>query len=151
MSDRDVSGSDVGNHLRDEERIVFRTLLSAVDSEISGFLLESVQTSDASREDYAHAVFVDAFVLEPGVGDGLVGCSQGIHGVKIELAHLATVEMIFRLVAFHLAGELRLELRGVEVCDRAGAAYSLLGVFPGSLHVVSDGAQGSQSGHYYSL
>ncbi len=54
----DVAGSDVGNHLGDEERVVFWALLFAVNSIIACLFLKSVQAAYAGSDDYAGTVAV---------------------------------------------------------------------------------------------
>ncbi len=151
MGYRDVAGCDVGNHLRNEEGIVFRSLLRSVHRIVACLLLECVETADTCGEYHAHAVLVNTFVLKTCVGDCLVGCSQGIHRIEVELTHLATVKMSRRIVTLHLTCELRLEFGGIEVCDRSRAALSLLGGLPCGGYVVTEGAEGTETRHYYSL
>ena len=57
--DGDFSGSDVGDHLRNEERIVFRTHFFAVDGVVASFFFEGVDTADTNAENNADAVLVD--------------------------------------------------------------------------------------------
>ena len=101
-----------------------------MDRIVACLLLEGMQTADAGREYHSHTILVYAFVLKTGVSDCLVGGRQSIHGVKIELTHLAAVEMRGRIISLYLARELRLEFRRVKMSDRRSSALSPLGCLP---------------------
>ena len=66
MVDGDVSCGYVGNHFRNEERVVFRTLLLAVEGIVSGLFLKSVEAADSGKRKsllrgfYQHSRFQDS-------------------------------------------------------------------------------------------
>lgn len=148
---RDVSRSDVGNHLRDEEGVVFGAV-GGVDGIISGLLFESVKTADACGDDYTDAVAVEVlFFLKTGISYGLTRSHHGILGIKVELTQLFAVEMLVAVETLDLAGELGFEQRCVEMGDRAGTAHAVDGVFPGGLHIVAERSDGAEACDYYSF
>ena len=120
---------------------------------VSGFFLESVKTTDAGGNNHTHAVAVKtiAFGFQSGVGHGLAGRYHGILGIEVELACFATVEVLLGVEVLHLASEACLEQGGVEMGDRASAAYTVLGVLPGGGHVVADGGDGAKACNYDSF
>ena len=143
--------SDVGNHLGDEEGVVFRTLLCAVECVIAGFLFEGVQTADTGCKDHTYTVFVDAFIFKPCISDSFISCHERIHCVEVELACFLAVEMLGLIEILHLTSKLSLELAGIEVCNRACAANAFLGVFPCCRYIIADRRQGAQTGYYNSF
>ena len=146
-----MPGSDVSDHLGNEEGIVFRSFL-AVHGIIPGLLLEGVKTTDASSEDHAYPVFVDTLlIVEVSVVDSFLGCLEGIHRVEIQLTHLPAVEIVLRLEVLNLTGKLRLEERRVEVRDLAGSALSLHSVFPRCRHIIAYRGERSETGDYNSF
>ncbi len=151
MVDRDVSGCDVGDHFRNEERIVFRTLVS-VKGVISGFLLEGVQATDTGGEDHADTILVDTLLgIELSVVDSLLSSHEGILGVEVELAQLLAVEVFFGVKILYLTCKLRLEKRSVEMSDGAGSALTLDGTLPSLGHVIAEGSERTESGDYNSF
>ncbi len=151
MLDRDVAGCDVGNHLGDEEGIVFGSLLRAMKCEISGFLLECVKSADTCRENNADTILVDSFAFKTCIFYCLVGSLKRIHGVKVKLTGFLAVEMRGRIKILDLACELCLEFGCVEVCNRGGTALAGLGILPGRRHIVADRSQSPESRYYNSL
>ena len=146
---RDVTRRNVGNHLGNEEGVVFRALV-LVEGIVSGFFLKGVEAADTGCDNYTHAVFVNvrAFGLETGVLDCLTGRHEGILGVEVELTELAAVKVFVGIEALHLACELGLELGGVEVSDGAGPADTALGGIPGSCDIISQGGDGAHTRYY---
>ena len=72
----DLSGSDVGNHLRDEERIELRTSLDVL-TVVDHLLLERVDTTDAHAVNDADAALVHRLKVESRVLDTLNGANHG--------------------------------------------------------------------------
>ena len=68
----DVSGGDVGNHLRDEEGVVFWAFFF-VFGIITGFFFKGVKAADTGSDDNTDAVFVDSLRVEVGIFDCLSG------------------------------------------------------------------------------
>ncbi len=142
--------SYVGDHLGNEERIVFRPFL-LVNSIISRFFLKCVKAAYAGCEYHAYAVFVKVFVVESCIFDCLVGRHQSVHGIQVERPRLLAVEMLFGLEVFHLACKLRLEQACVEMRNRACSADAFFGVAPGRLYIIADGRQRAEAGYYNSF
>ncbi len=75
---RHMAGSDVGDHLGDEEGVVFGTLLF-IERIVTGFLLEGVEAADTGGYDNAYPVAVEVgSLLQAGVGHGLTGGHERI-------------------------------------------------------------------------
>ena len=146
----DLSGSDVGNHLRDEERIELRTSLDVLTI-VDHLLLERVDTADAHAVNDADAALVHRLKVESRVLDTLNGANHGQLRVAVHLAHLLAVQVIADVEVFHLAGELRLEVRRIKLCNRCCAAFTSHEVLPGLLRRVTDWSNGTQACYYYSL
>ncbi len=147
----DVTGCDVGDHLRNEEGIVFGSLLRAMNCKIAGLLLECVETADTGCENHADTVLVYSLAFKTCILDCLIGCLERVHRVKVKLTSLLAVEMRGRIEILNLACELGLEFACVEVCNRGGTALACLGVIPSCGHIVADRSQRSESRYYNSL
>ena len=140
-----VAGGNVGNHFGNEERVVLGPV-GFVEGIISGFLLECVKAADAGSNDYADAVLVEIPVsLETGILHSLTGCDHGVLRIEVKLTQLFAVEVGCGVEVLDFAGELRLELRGVEVSDGAGAGASFHGVMPRSGHIISEGSDSAKA------
>ena len=100
----DVSGSDVGNHFGDEERIVFGAFL-LIEGIITGFFFKSVETTDTCSNDNTDAVAVEAFNgFKSAIFHSLTGCNESILRIEVELTELATVGYIIgRIEILNLA------------------------------------------------
>ena len=142
--DRDLSGSDVGNHLRNEEGVELRAVL-LVDGIVASFLLKGVNTTDTYTEHHADAVLVDSFEVPAAVLDSLHGSHESVLLVKVHFASLLAVDKVGSLKALHLACKLCFELRRIEVCDRAGAANAVLDVFPSFGYCVTYWCEGAKA------
>ena len=69
-----------------------------------------MQSTNASSEDNAYAVFVQAFeFFETGVFHRLAGSDNAILRVEVIFAGFLAVEMVGRVVTLYFTGELRLE------------------------------------------
>ncbi len=148
----DVARSDVGDHLGDEEWVVFGALLGTVHGIISGLFFKSVQTTDACCHDYTHAVAVEVGCFEKiGVGYGLTGCDDAILGIEVELTEFLAVEVIGCVVALDFACKLGLEFRSVEMGDESSTADAGEGVGPCGGHIVADRCYSSESCDYNSF
>ena len=148
---RDVSGCDVGDHLGDEEGVVFRAC-RGVHCIISGFLLKSVEAADASCHNYSNAVAVEVLLLfDAGIFHSLAGCHDGILCVEVKLTQFLTVEVVGCIEAFYLTRKLGFEQRSVEMCNRTGSAYAFDCVFPCSGNVVTERGYGAETCYDYSF
>lgn len=81
----------VGNHLRNKERIVLRSVFF-IQSVISGFFFKCVQTANTGSYNYTYTVTVKIFrFLKATVLDSFLGCNKCILGIEVELTQFATV------------------------------------------------------------
>ncbi len=107
---RNMTRSDVGNHLGNEERIIFRTFL-LMKGIVSGFFLKGVQTTDTGSDDNTDAIFVGVNgIVDTRITDCLLGCSESILRIQIKRACFLAVEVLFRIKVLHFTGKLGLEL-----------------------------------------
>ena len=109
--DTDLTSSDIGNHLRDEEWVVLRTNLRIV---ATCFLLESLDTTDTSAVDDANAVLVFSLKVDAAILDCLGHSGKSQLSIAVNLAHLLLVEVESRIEILNLASKLCLELFSVE-------------------------------------
>ena len=75
VHDRNLSGSNIGNHLGYEERIELRTV-SLMLAIVHYFFLESLNTTDTHTEDNTDAVPVNSLKIHAAVLDSLLGSYQ---------------------------------------------------------------------------
>ena len=106
--DGNLTGSDVGNHLGDEEGVELRAVF-LVAGIVSGFFFEGVDTADTYAENHADAVLVDGFEVPAAVVDGFHGSHERILLVEVHLAGLLAVDEVSGLEVLHFASELSLE------------------------------------------
>ncbi len=105
-----MPGGDVGDHLWDEEGVVFGAFI-LIEGIVAGFLLKGVEAADACGEDYAYAVAVKVgVVLELRVVYRLSGGVERVLGVEVHRAHLFAVEMLCGVETLDFASELGFEL-----------------------------------------
>ena len=147
----DMVCSYVGDHLGNEERIVFRPFL-LVNSIISRFFLKCVKAAYAGCVISRLCGFVRFSSSSPA---SLIASSAA---TKAYMAYtgrarprLLAVEMLFGLEVFHLACKLRLEQACVEMRNRACSADAFFGVAPGRLYIIADGRQRAEAGYYNSF
>ena len=142
--DRDLSGSDVGNHLRDEEGVELRSVL-AVCTIVAHLILEGLDTADAYAEDHADAVLVLGLQVHAAVVDSLLGSNHGQLSVAVHLACLLAVQVVVHVEVLHLAGELCLKVCCIEIRNRSSTADTIDEVFPHLVGVVADRRHSTQS------
>ena len=145
-----MTAGDVGDHLRDEERIVTRARF-LVHGIIAGLEFKGVKTADTCCHDNADTVFIDILAVESGVGHCLTGCDYAILGVEVELTGFFAVEVLVGIKVFNLAGELCLKLRGVEVGYGSGTATTGLRGLPCRGNVVAQRRDCAQAGDNYTF
>lgn len=150
VHDGNLSGSDVGNHLRDEERIELRTVLLVL-AVVHHLFLECLDTADAHAIDNTDAVFVLGFQVHAAVCYSLHGSNDGQLRIAVHLAGFLAVNICVDVEPLHFAGELRLELRGIEKGNRSSAALTSHEVLPSLLGVEAHGGHGTQSSYHYSF
>ena len=130
VNHRDLSGCNVGNHLRNEERIETRTDCVFGLCVIHYFFFESVDTADTYSEDHTDFVQVFFFHINASGCYSFFGSSNSILCIKIHFASFFPVDEIGRVEVFHFAGKLSLELGCVKMSNRSCSAYSVDQVVP---------------------
>ena len=110
-----------------------------------------MDTADADAENDADAVFVHLLQIPAAVLNGFHCSHESVLLVKVHLAGFLAVDELSCVEILHLAGEGSLELRGIEVCDRAGAADAFLNIFPSFGHRVAHGCQSTKAGNDHSF
>ena len=125
---------------------------------VSGLVFERVQSTNTRCEYHTNVVAVGVAVQQLAVVDGLLGCGDGILRVQVgaldilQLAAVAGVEQIVGHVeTLDLAGKLRLEQRGIKMCDRSRATHTRQRILPCCVDIQADGRDGSKTRHHYSL
>ena len=103
-----LAGSNVSNHLRNEERIELRTVC-LVNTIIHHFLFKSLNATDSYAKDNTNAVLVNSFQIHAAVLNSLFGCYQGQLSVTVHLTGLFAVNIVVYVEVLHLAGKLSLE------------------------------------------
>ena len=146
----DVSGCNVGNHLRDEERIVLRALVF-VKSIISCFFLEGMKSTYTGGNNDTYSILVDTFRIKIGISHSLLSGHKGILRIEVKLTQLLTVKMVSAIEVLDFASELSLELGSIKMSDRAGAANTIQGVGPCGRNIIAQGGDSTQACNYNSL
>ena len=109
VHDRNLSGSDVGDHLGDEEGAESRTFLFLSQGVFADLFFEGMDTADAHSEYHADVVFVDRFEVQTAVLYSLHCRHDCILFIEIHFANLFAVNEICCLEVFHFAGKVRFE------------------------------------------
>ena len=144
VHNRDLAGSNVGNHLRDEEGVELRTLV-VMSTVVHHLLLEGLDAADAHTEHHADAVLVFLLQVPAAVLHSLLGGNEGQLRVAVHLACLLAVEVLVHVEVLHLAGERGLKQGGIKLCNRSGSADTLEHVLPHLLRGVAQRCNGTQS------
>ena len=142
----DVSGADVGNHLRHEERAETRTDGLGCLGIVGDFLLEGMHTSDANAIDNTDTVLVNSLHVQLAVRKGFTCCCDSILAIEVHLASLLAVyacSLCIEILDF--ASELSLELRSVKMGDRAGTTYAFNEILPSFLGRISQRRNGTKA------
>ena len=146
-----LSGSDVCNHLGDEEGVEARTAFCTVDSVVGNLLFEGVDTADADTKHHSDAVLVDGLEVHGAVSNGFHCCYESELLVTVHLAHFLLVDEVGRIEILYFAGELCLEFRSVKALDGGCSADAGYEIVPGFFEGVADGGDCSEASNYYSF
>ena len=149
--DTDVTGADVGNHLRYKEGIELGTQCVTGLGIVSCFLLESLHSTDSDTKDNTYTVLVDGLKVQTAVVNCHGGSRQAVLAIGVHLPGLFTVDEFRRVEVLNFAGKLCFEFRTIEMCDRSGTAYTSHHVLPSLLGSITQGADSADSGHYNSF
>ena len=145
-----MSGSDVGNHLRDEERIELGFLTEVLPI-VSNFIFKGFNTSDTHAVHHTNAVTVFFLHIQSAVFDTLHSRNDGQLCISVHLSSLLAVDVIGHIKGFYLASEFGFEIGGVEMCDGRCATFTGQQVSPRLFGRVANGCNGSKARHYYSF
>ena len=145
-----LSGSDVGNHLRDEEWVELGAVLRVL-SIIGNLVLESLYTTNAHAIDNADTVLVHFIQIQSGVLHTLHSRNHGQLCVAVELACLLAVNVVIDIEVLNLASELCLKQRTIEMGNRRSTALAGKQVLPSLLRRVANRCNGTETCYYYSL
>ena len=80
VHDRNLSGSDVGDHLGDEEGAEARTCFGVIAAH---FLFKGPETTDTGGDDDPDTVLIYCLYVKLGIGDTLFGCHHGKLSIAI--------------------------------------------------------------------
>ena len=108
VQDRNLSGSNIRNHLGDEERIELRTVFF-MEGIVTCFFFKCTDSTNTGAEDDTDLVQILIFDIKTGIFYRLLGYTNGILGIQVHLACLFAVDILIGIKVFHLACELGLE------------------------------------------
>ena len=148
--DGNLSGGNVGNHLRDEERIELRTV-GLMLGIVFHLFLKSLDATDTHAEDNTDAVLVHSLQVHLAILDSLLGSNHGQLGVAVHLAGLLAVQVVVHIEVLHLACELGLKQCCIEKCNGGGTTDSVEQVLPHLLGSVADRRNCAKSRYNYSF
>ena len=145
--DRNLTGCDVRNHLGDEEWRITRTEGLTCLCIVHGFLFECTNSSDAHAKDDTDFVFIYFFQIPSAVLDGFIGSNYCILLVKVHLTRFFAVEIVLSVIVLDFARKMCLELGCIEMCNLGSTAYSVLGILPSFLGILSKRSYGAYAGY----
>ena len=108
VHDRDLTSSDVGNHLRNEERIELRTI-GFVYAIIFHLVLEGLNSTNTNTKDNTNAVLVFSLQIHLTILNCLLGSNHGQLGIAVHLTRLFAVEIVVDVEVLNLTSKFCLE------------------------------------------
>ena len=147
---RDLTWSNIGDHLRDKEGIEARAWFF-IEGIVTCFFFESVNTTDTNTKHYANAIFVNCLKVPTTVFDSLHSCNECILFVEVHLTSVLTIDKVGYVEVLYLASKLCLKLWSVEVSDRCSTAHTILNVLPSFFYGITNGGKGTKASNYYSF
>ena len=145
----DLSGGNIQDHLRDEERI--ETGCAVSFGKFSDLVLESNESANTTSEYHTNAIGIDVLFIESGIQHGLVADNEGQLREAIEFAGFFFIEELSGLKILDLAGKARAKLRGIKLGDGCCTGYTVQQRIPILIEVIADGSQGADTGHHYAF
>src|SRR5262249_11153723 len=109
---------------------------------------ERLEAPDARSHEDAEARGVHAVRLQGGVLDGHHRAGHRVLEEGIELSFVLLVDVLERVEALELAGDARVEPRGVEPRDGADARAALEEALPEFLRGIAHGGDGAHPGDH---
>ena len=150
IHDRDLSGCDVGNHLRDEERIELRAVLLMCGI-VTYLIFEGFDTTDTHTKDNTDTVLVLLLQIHITILNGLLGSNQSQLGIAVHLTGLLTIQIVSNVEVLHLTSKLSLKISCVEKCNRSGTTDSIEQVLPRLFWSVADWRNCAKTCYNYSF
>ena len=108
VHDRNLSGSDVSNHLGDEEGVELRTI-SLVLAIVLYLILEGLDTTNTYAVNHTNAVLVFCLQIHAAILNGLLSSNQGQLGVAVHLASFLAIQIVVYIEVLYLTSKLCLE------------------------------------------
>ena len=142
--DRDLAGSHVDDHHRDEERAHSPGSLL---QEVRVLLLEGLHPADAGTDEHADALTVEGVEDESGIADRLGGGHHRILDEAIHALRLLAIQHTLGRETLQLAGEPAVVARRVETRDGPGATLPRDELIPGGRGIVAERGYGPRPGH----
>ena len=124
-----MTGGDICNHLRYEERTVFWSV-SSMKSILAYFFFEAMNTADTDAKNNSDTFFICCLEINTAILHCFHCTDNGILRIKIHLVASLTIDIITSVKILHLASEVSLEQAGIEMCNRTGTTLSRLNIFP---------------------
>ena len=149
--DANLSGTNVGNHLRHEEGAELGAQSVLMQCIIDNLVLKGLHSADSHTEHHAHTVLVDSFQINGAIVHSHACCSHCIMAVGVHLAGFLTVDIVLGLETLQLTSKLGLELGGIEMRDRRSTAHAVEQLLPRFRSGVAQRAHSAYASHYYSL
>ena len=139
-----LSGCNVGYHLRDEIRIEFRTFFCML-SIIHYFILKCFNAANTYTVYNSYTVFVFAFQVQTWVVYTLYGADKCQLCTTIHLAGIFTIDVFVNIKVLYLTTKLRLKIGCVKMCKRSCTALTLQKALPGFFCSVAQGCNSTYS------
>ena len=150
VQDRNLSGSNIRNHLRDEERIELGTVFF-MEGIVTCFFFKCTDSTNTGTKDDADFVQILIFDIKTGIFYRLLGYTDGILSVQVHLASLFAVDILIGIKVLHFACELGLEKRCVEMSNRPRSTNPIHEIFPKFGYCVANGSNGAKTCYYNSF
>ena len=113
--------------------------------------LHGLETSDAGTDADAHTVGIFLLHVDAGHLESFLGGSYRKLGERLHSLGCLGIHVCLRVEVLDLGGQLCLVVGGIKVGDGPDAHGLILNAGPELLHAVSDGGDGSHTGHYNSV
>ena len=102
----DVTGCNVGNHLRDEEGIELRSDRVLCLGIAQQLLVEGLNTTNTRSKNHTDTVLIYLVQIHRSIGNSLLGCIDGQKTITVALASLLPIHDLQRIEILHFASEL---------------------------------------------
>ena len=151
IHDGNLSGCDVSNHFRNEERAEFRSDSIFCLSIAQDFFLKSMNTTDTYTIYYSDFVQIFFFEVHFRVCNRLFSGNNGILCIQVHLAHFFAVDKIGSVEPFYLTSKLCFEFRRIEMSNRPCSAYTIHKILPCFGNSVTNRSKRTKTCYYNSF